>query len=129
MLDKHLEWLRNIRTLARDDLHLANVLLDTMPDGAPGLAKGTDILPTATEPVKVPDTRPNVDEIELLLSDGKRIPVIQAFRKRTGMGLKESRDILDAWCEKVGLPTALPGKPVKEIIRTQEYQTKPKVEV
>src|SRR5580658_9967152 len=61
--NKNLEWLKNIRSLARDDLHLANVMLDTMPVGA-SLTE-PDIL---TPPSIKPDTRPNVDEIELLLT-------------------------------------------------------------
>jgi hypothetical protein len=110
--NKNLEWLKNIRSLARDDLHLANVMLDTMPVGA-SLTEPDILIPPSIKP----DTRPNVDEIELLLTGKGKIPAIRDFRARTGMGLRESKEIIEAWCAKVGLSVqTVQGIPLSPIL-------------
>jgi hypothetical protein len=102
------QWLRNIRDVARDNLVVANVLLDTQPAGA-SLTVETDVSHDVSHS-EVIDFRnqdgpnyPNREEIELILQ-GRIIPAIKNHRERTGFGLKESKEVVDNWRMRVGLP-------------------------
>lgn len=42
------------------------------------------------------------EELQMLLDPcGSKINVIKAVRQRTGLGLSESKDVVDAWVEKL----------------------------
>ena len=97
-----LNWLKNIRAVGRNDLHVANLLLDTQPEGA-SFTVETDVQQEPQAPKQVPDSNPNREEIELILQ-GKLILAIKEHRARTGYGLKESKVVIDNWRKRVGLP-------------------------
>ena len=66
---------------------------------------------------KTPTTDPNEDVRQLVLQ-GKKIDAIRLYRERTGLGLKEAKDAVEALARGVAIPgTAIPdaaGAPPKK---------------
>jgi len=67
--------------------------LQEAKDAVERLAAGMDPLP-ASEPVVVDDVLPA--EVEMLARAGRKIEAIQVLRARTGLGLKEAKERVDA---------------------------------
>jgi ribosomal protein L7/L12 len=102
-LDGAVRWLMSIRELARTDVGVANLLLDTQPDGFSfaSLANVSDSSTKSQTPIPVVPTErapSDLTEEEMsLLRIGKKIPAIKAIRFRTRLGLKECKAIADVW--------------------------------
>jgi ribosomal protein L7/L12 len=59
-----------------------------------------EILTKIAKQIGVPET--SVDaEIEILISEGKKIKAIKIYRQATGAGLKEAKEHIDLLCEKI----------------------------
>src|SRR5579859_3694410 len=101
-----LAWLFAIREIARTDVGVANLLLDTQPDG---------ISLSSLVNVEEEDDNPSglTDEEKNLIRQGKHIQAIKEIRHRTSLGLKECKIIADAWRdgerEAGRLPPPVPG--------------------
>lgn len=82
-------------------------LADDHPDLAAGItALIVQLLGVKTTPERVPYNEATVNATELFIyrSDGK-ITAIKAYRERTGLGLKESKDAIEAAAKDVfGVP-------------------------
>jgi len=88
------KWILNIRELARSDVHIANLLLDTQPIGVSLSADETSAAPVIVNPVS--HDKLTQDEIDLILQR-KLISSIKMIRERTGLGLKEAKDLAEGW--------------------------------
>lgn len=104
------QWLRDIRDGARGNAKMLDIILDTQPPGV--TLHDTD---TVVEVVAKEDPTPNRLEIELILA-GTKIHAIKEHRARTGLGLKESKDAIDAWCEKIRLTIVKSGNTVESVM-------------
>lgn len=80
-------WLLTLREKAREDLSLAGHLLDTQPDGVS--MKGLQ---------KILNDPSSLSEAEKsLVQQGKFLLAIKEVRCRTGLLLKEAKDLVDGW--------------------------------
>jgi ribosomal protein L7/L12 len=101
--DQYRQVSKAVRILRAADLHYAADILATRLD------LSSDA---------VCNTHPLTYEETCALSDpcGSKINVIKAVRQRTGLGLSEAKDIVDAWVEKLrkekalGNPTIVKGE-------------------
>lgn len=88
-LDGAVAWLLAIRAKARLELPIANLLLDTQPDG---------ISLSSLAAVLNDPSRLTAEEKDLIRA-GNKIGSVKAIKARTKLGLKESLAIASAWLE------------------------------
>lgn len=106
------QWLRDIRDGARGNARMLDIILDSQPPGVT-FHDTTDAVVEVVKPKE--DPQPVRLEIELILA-GTKIAAIKEHRARTGLGLKESKDAIDAWCEKVRLNIVKSGNTVETVM-------------
>jgi len=101
--DQYQQVSKAVRILRAAELHYAADILATRLD-----------LSSDTVCTQYPLTD---EELRVLLDPcGSKINVIKAVRQRTGLGLSEAKDIVDAWAEKIrrekalGTPTIAKGE-------------------
>jgi len=86
------KWILNIRELARADVHVANLLLDTQPIGV-------NVSSDETSEVWItPKDKLVQDEIDCILRN-KMIDAIKLVRARTSLSLREAKFVVDKWKE------------------------------
>jgi len=86
-LDGAVAWLIAIRAKARSELSIANLLLDTQPEG---ISLGT-LSAVLNDPSRLTAEEKN------LIRQENRIGAIKLIKIRTKLDLKESKVIADAW--------------------------------
>lgn len=65
--------------------------------GSAGKAVVREVPPVAVRGAALPDDPAFVTEVALLLAAEQKIEAIKRVRERTGWGLREAKDAVDAW--------------------------------